>query len=185
MEINLTNKTVFKDSVHMFRDAVDPIVAQKILLQLGIDYSLKHFEPKQKLDSDIFTYNFEQLMTLNNDIKTYVYSDDFHELVSEQTGIEVSKTLSCWASAYSKGHYLTPHTDAIKDRKVAYIFYFNAEWRPHWGGNIAFEKDDHWIMIPPMHGSMMLFDVRDSKNRHMVTPVWSDETRYAITGWLV
>ena len=31
----------------------------------------------------------------------------------------------------------------------------------------------------------MLFDVRDSKNRHMVTPVWSDETRYAITGWLV
>ena len=184
MEINLTNKIIFKDSVYMFRDAVDPIVAQKILLQLDIDHSLKNFRPKQKLDSDRITYNFEQLRTLNNDIKTYVYSDDFHKLVSEQTDIEVSKTLICSASAYSKGHYLSPHNDAVQNRKVAYIFYFNKEWRPHWGGNIAFEDDNHWIMIPPKHGSMMLFDVRNDKNRHMVTPVWSDQTRYAIVGLL-
>jgi Rps23 Pro-64 3,4-dihydroxylase Tpa1-like proline 4-hydroxylase len=68
---------------------------------------------------------------------------------------------------------------------MTYLFYFHRGWKPEWGGNIAFDKNTHWQMFIPQAGSLVLFDVRDNENRHMVTEVVRDRTRYAITGWLV
>ena len=51
--------------------------------------------------------------------------------------------------------------------------------------NIAFDKGTHWQMFVPQNGTLVLFNVEDNRNKHMVTNVAVDNTRYAITGWLI
>ena len=64
------------------------------------------------------------------------------------------------------------------------MFYFHRGWQAEWGGNIAFDRQTHWQMFVPQMGTLVLFDVDGYENRHMVTEVVADQTRYALTGWL-
>ena len=148
---------------------------------------LEHCEysESKKTDAGSFNYVFGQSKNLSHEIVDYINSKSFHTFVNHHTNQNISTTLSCWASAYSLGHYLTPHSDAVGKRKLAYIFYFNKGWKVEYGGNIAFDKGTHWQMFVPQHGTLVLFNVEDNDNKHMVTNVAVNRTRYAITGWLI
>ena len=181
MNINANLKKEFDNSIWTFEQALTLEQSNSVLEML----EKLQFKSSARLDNQIFTYEFSKSLSPKHELVDYINSSQFRDCVNFHTSIEVKKTLSCWASAYSKGHYLTPHSDAVHDRRMTYLFYFHRGWKPEWGGNIAFDKNTHWQMFIPQAGSLVLFDVRDNKNRHMVTEVVRDITRYAITGWLV
>jgi Rps23 Pro-64 3,4-dihydroxylase Tpa1-like proline 4-hydroxylase len=171
----------YSDQIWMFPKLLDSEYADNVLNML------EHCEynESKKLDPGSLNYVFAQCKHVSHELVDYINSDNFHAFVNHHTSQNISTTLSCWASAYSLGHYLTPHSDAVGKRKMAYIFYFNKGWKAEWGGNIAFDKGTHWQMFVPQNGTLALFNVEDNNNKHMVTNVAVDNTRYAITGWLI
>ena len=49
---------------------------------------------------------------------------------------------------YNYDCFLSPHSDNVGWRSLAYYFYFNDNWRPDWGGNTMFiENDKNKIFI--------------------------------------
>lgn len=180
MDLSGNHKREFENGIWTFEQALTVEQSVDVLEMLEkLEYT-----PSTRLNKPVFTYEFGKCLTLKHQIVDYIKSSAFHDFIHFHTGIKVSNTLSCWASAYSKGNYLTPHSDAVHDRRMTYLFYFHRGWKPDWGGNIAFDKQTHWQMFVPQLGTLVLFDVKDSMNRHMVTEVVKDKTRYAITGWL-
>ena len=180
MDINANLKKEFDHKVWTFESALSVEQSVDVLKML----ELLEYIPSTRLNKPVFTYEFGKCLTPKHKLIDYIQSSEFHKFIDFHTGVKVTQTLSCWASAYSKGHYLTPHSDAVHDRRMTYLFYFHRGWKPEWGGNIAFDRQTHWQMFVPQLGTLVLFDVKDSSNRHMVTEVVKDNTRYAITGWL-
>ena len=171
----------YSDQIWIFPKLINDQYANNVLNVL----ENCQYKESKKLDPGSFDYVFGQCKQISHEIVQYVNSKDFHKFVNHHTGQNINTTLSCWASAYSMGHYLSPHSDAVGKRKRAYIFYFNKGWKAEWGGNIAFDKGTHWQMFVPHNGTLVLFNVEDNSNKHMVTNVAVDKTRYAITGWLI
>lgn len=180
MDLSANLKKDFGNGVWTFEQSLtleESVDVLETLEKLQYSYS-------NRLNKPIFTYQFMKSLQPNHKLIDYIHSNKFYDFIKFHTGREMTKTLSCWASAYKKGHYLTPHSDAVDDRRMTYIFYFHRGWRPEYGGNIAFDRQTHWQMFTPQLGTLILFDVDDAINRHMVTEVVRDHTRYAITGWL-
>ena len=87
---------------------------------------------------------------------------------------------------YNYDCFLSPHSDNVGWRSLAYYFYFNDDWQVDWGGNTMFVEDDKIVdTFVPYHNSFCLFDV-EVPTRHFVTPVakWAKSDRYALGGWL-
>lgn len=180
MDLNADLKKEYPQGVWTFEQALDDATSTDVLNML----EQLHYTPKNKLNNPVFNHEFGQCLTPQHALVDYIYSKKFHQFIQFHTGMTVNNTLSCWASAYSQGHYLTPHRDSVNDRKVTYLFYFHKGWQPEWGGNIAFDRQTHWQMFVPQMGTLVVFDVDGYENRHMVTQVTADKTRYALTGWL-
>ena len=180
MDLNANLKKEYSQGVWTFEQALDYAIANDVLDML----EQLPYTPKTQLDNPVFNYEFGQCLNLQHALVDYIYSKKFHQFIQFHTGITVTNTLSCWASAYSQGQYLTPHRDSVNERKVTYLFYFHRGWQAEWGGNIAFDRQTHWKMFVPQMGTLVVFDVNSYENRHMVTPVTVDKTRYALTGWV-
>lgn len=87
---------------------------------------------------------------------------------------------------YNYDCFLSPHSDNVGWRSLAYYFYFNDDWRADWGGNTMFIEDDKIVdTFVPYHNSFSLFDV-EVTTKHFVSPVtkWANCDRYALGGWL-
>ena len=180
MDLSANLKKEFGNGVYSFERALTVEQSVDVLEMLeGLEYSAS-----TRYNKPVFSYNFDKCLTPTHQLVDYINSDKFYNFIRFHTGITVTKTLSCWASAYTQGHFLTPHSDAVNDRRITYLFYFHRGWKPEYGGNIAFDRQTHWQMFVPQLGTLVLFDVKDNANRHMVTQVVQDRTRYAITGWL-
>lgn len=180
MDLNASKKKEFDQNVWTFESALSVEQSVNVLEML----EQLEYQPSTRLNKPVFTYEFNKCLTPKHNLVDYIHSDAFYKFIHFHTGVQVQNTLSCWASAYSMGHYLTPHSDSVYNRKMTYLFYFHRGWKPEWGGNIAFDRQTHWQMFVPQLGTLVLFDVKESSNRHMVTEVVRDKTRYAITGWL-
>lgn len=87
---------------------------------------------------------------------------------------------------YNYDCFLSPHSDNVGWRSLAYYFYFNDNWKPDWGGNTMFIENNKIVdTMIPYHNCFSLFDV-EVTTRHFVSPVtkWAQSDRYALGGWL-
>lgn len=114
----------------------------------------------------------------------------FHDLVSEVTGFENMYTEQPSYSYYSHEHWLNPHHDPA--RWCAYIFYFNPQWKAHWGGQLCIMNDDEITIrdsIEPFGNRLTIMDVSETSgkrcNKHFISPVsmTAPYPRYSLAGW--
>jgi hypothetical protein len=91
------------------------------------------------------------------------------------------------ATAYSVGHFLTQHDDAVegKGRRAAYVFGLQPGWRAEWGGLLMFHGPDGNIeeAFTPAMGALRLFRVPAAHSVSFVTP-FAPQPRISVTGWL-
>jgi SM-20-related protein len=90
-------------------------------------------------------------------------------------------------TAYSAGHFLTSHDDAVagKGRRAAYVFNFTPQWRADWGGLLQFQDADGHISeaFTPRFNALNIFRVPQPHSVSSVAP-FAGATRYSVTGWL-
>ncbi len=180
MDLSAGLKKEYSQGLWTFEQALDDVQSNSVLESI----EKLDFKDSSKQNNPVFNYKFKKCLQPKHKLVDYIHSNKFHKFIEYHTGMTVNSTLSCWASAYSRGHYLTPHRDSVSQRKITYLFYFHRGWQAEWGGNIAFDRQTHWQMFVPQMGTLVLFDVDGYENRHMVTEVVADQTRYALTGWL-
>jgi Rps23 Pro-64 3,4-dihydroxylase Tpa1-like proline 4-hydroxylase len=118
----------------------------------------------------------------------YLNEDAFLGFVREVTGIAGLCKADAQATLYAPGQFLAPHDDShvAEGWRVAYVLSLATDdWRPEWGGYLAFydEGGDIVAGFRPRFNALNLFAV---PQRHDVTyvPPFSPLGRYAITGWL-
>lgn len=99
---------------------------------------------------------------------------------------EVTKA-DAQATLYTRGNFLTRHTDIGlgRERRAAYTFGFTKNWQTDWGGLLMFLDDalDVTRAFVPRFNRLSIFD---GHRVHAVSPVapYAGGGRYQITGWL-
>lgn len=108
------------------------------------------------------------------------------ELVRDVTGLAAIVKGDAQATLFAPGHFLGLHNDThVADGwLVAYVMSFCVDWKPDWGGYLAFYDDDGDIVagLKPRFNSLNLFRVPQA---HAVTyvPPFAPIGRLSITGW--
>lgn len=117
----------------------------------------------------------------------WLNSEAFLAFAREISGFEDLVYVDAQATRFLPGHYLNQHDDA-KDgagRRLAYVLNLTSQWRPDWGGLLAFvDKDGHVAeAYAPAFNALNLFRVPQP---HMVTAVapFAGGPRLSITGWI-
>ncbi len=107
-------------------------------------------------------------------------------LLKAITGADDARFVDAQATAYAPGDFLTAHDDAVagKDRRAAYVFGLNENWRPEWGGLLLFHDAPDMIAArAPAFNTLDILAVPQPHSVSCVTPA-APFRRYSITGWL-
>jgi Rps23 Pro-64 3,4-dihydroxylase Tpa1-like proline 4-hydroxylase len=197
--------------IHFEHNAVDN--ADAILKELGnINYLYSYYHSNKFFDlahkdqnlylkcvkdhvNGKFAYHFMKL-TVHDNIDTlpthtkalckHIQSQQFIDTANQIFNKKVTESKKLNITKYANGCFLNLHSDDVQNRKIAFIYYFNRNWRPDWGGTLNFVLDDGIKCYNPEHGSLIMFDIENSLNKHYVTQVspMIQQSRYAIGGWL-
>ena len=145
--------------------------------------------------SDHFSYIFHRTMNGGNGMSFFEYSlrqtlssKSFIDLLNEITGLQLTKLNTLFASKYSTGNFLSPHSDK-GNGKIAFVINMTKYWKPQYGGNLHFLSDDRRDIIEtwvPDFNNFVIFDVpEDTGIPHFVSHVSPAVKyhRYALTGW--
>lgn len=172
----------------------------KIILPDTIENQSKIQEVKEKCQSDFnndkFSYHFYR--TYNDHfpecdcpectLRMTITSPEFTNLISQITGIKLTKNNELFISKYSEGSYLTTHNDN-GNGKIAFVINLTKNWKPQYGGNFCLLKEDRLSIkkiITPTFNSCTIFRIPDNKGiPHYVSHVVSGVkyNRYAVSGW--
>ena len=117
----------------------------------------------------------------------HINADPMMELVRALTGFSGLTKADAQATLYAPGHFLGVHSDSHVEEgwRVAYVLNMTVdEWRPEWGGYLAFldAGGDIEEAFLPRFNTLNLLRVPQS---HMVTqiPSFAPVGRHAVTGW--
>jgi hypothetical protein len=84
------------------------------------------------------------------------------------------------------GDFLRPHSDANKDRQLAFVIYLSQAWKPEFGGVLeVLDCEGGVTRIVPEFNSVVAFDVL-ADSQHLITPITDaagPTTRVTIGGW--
>jgi Rps23 Pro-64 3,4-dihydroxylase Tpa1-like proline 4-hydroxylase len=125
-----------------------------------------------------FEYSLRQLLS----------SQLFINLLNEITGLELTKMNTLFASKYSTGNFLSPHSDK-GNGKLAFVINMTKNWKPQYGGNLHFLSEDRKDIIEtwvPDFNNLVIFLVPPETGiPHFVSHVSPSVkfNRYALTGW--
>lgn len=118
----------------------------------------------------------------------HLNTPEFLDLARVVTGFPDLAKADGQATLYAGGHFLPLHHDShvAHGWKVAYVLNLASdEWRPDWGGYLAFYNEDGDIVrgYRPRFNALNLFAVPQA---HSVTyvPPFAPIGRFAVTGWL-
>jgi len=129
--------------------------------------------------STVFDSNFVQEFT-----QDIVRGGVFKNYIENVTGFKCDITYPTF-SFYSHKHWIAPHYDPA--RNVAYLFYFNKEWKKHWGGDLCLLNEQNKVhsTIAPLGNRLVILDVsKPNFNKHFVSPVSrAGKNRYSLVGW--
>ena len=112
--------------------------------------------------------------------------DDFRGFWELATGLELAASDDFGVHAMQAGHYLRPHSDDNKNRRLALVLYLSPEWRPEFGGALVVnDPAGGSTRIEPAYNSVVAFDVLTNTS-HLVLPVGpsaGESARLTIGGW--
>lgn len=152
-----------------------------------------------KIESQVHNHDFSYFHRINTVRQDTVFESNFVQEFTQDiirggvlknyvetiTKFEHLYTAFPTFSFYTKNHWITPHYDPT--RKVAYLFYFNREWKKHWGGDLCLldEQDNVHTTIAPLGNRLVILDVsKPNFNKHFVSPVSrAGKNRYSLVGW--
>tara|TARA_B100000700_G_C15030586_1_gene850280 strand:- start:1984 stop:2679 length:696 start_codon:yes stop_codon:yes gene_type:complete len=121
-----------------------------------------------------------------NDVYRFLNLPTTLDAISKLTGVSNLKSASIQATRYIAGNFLTRHDDVVESegRRIAYVFSFNENWHPDWGGLLHFFNKQGQLMrtITPQNNVLTLFDVTIPHSVSYVTP-FAGNARYSLTGW--
>jgi len=112
---------------------------------------------------------------------------DFLHGISEE---RYTKTFTTFASKYSEGCFLAPHTDE-SNGDIGFVLQLTKNWKPQWGGNLHFMDDSGFIIEKtevPTFNSLTIFRLPDQKGKwHNVSHVnpGVKQNRIAYSGWFL
>jgi hypothetical protein len=89
--------------------------------------------------------------------------------------------------AMRHGDFLHAHTDAVEDRRLAFVLYLSPDWQPLFGGGLhVVEPGGSALRIEAEYNSLVVFDVT-ARTEHLVGPIepMAGETaRLSLGGWI-
>tara|TARA_R110000782_G_scaffold120154_2_gene211041 strand:+ start:46 stop:831 length:786 start_codon:yes stop_codon:yes gene_type:complete len=147
-------------------------------------------EDKHKQFSDRFPKTTEFTKVVTEDYEIRRPDTTFLELAETVSGFTNMYTDQPSYSYYSYDNWLVPHHDPA--RWLAYIFYFNPNWKAHWGGQLCIMNQDETTIktsIEPFGNRLVLMDVSATSgkriNKHFISPVSyiAPYPRYSLAGW--
>ena len=136
-----------------------------------------------------FAYHFDRTVECNcGECDICILDDNLNSkgvrsLLHRVTGLDLKQTNTTFASRYTAGHFLTPHTD--QDRGVlGIVYYINTEWNPSWGGLLHILDEESKIeqTVSPHFNSMGLFTLPKA---HFVSQLasYAKWPRYNYVAW--
>jgi Rps23 Pro-64 3,4-dihydroxylase Tpa1-like proline 4-hydroxylase len=89
--------------------------------------------------------------------------------------------------AMRHGDFLHAHTDAVEDRRVAFVLYLSQDWQPRFGGCLhVVEPGGAVLRIEAEYNSLVIFDVT-ARTEHLVGPIEAvagETARLSLGGWI-
>ena len=116
----------------------------------------------------------------------YLNSDAFLDFGRALTGDDKIVWADANPSRFQPGHFLMRHLDDApgKDRRIAFVLNFTAQWGGDWGGYLQFYDQDANIELAykPAFNVMNLFAIPQDHSVGMVAP-FAQAPRLSIAGW--
>lgn len=122
-------------------------------------------------------------------VHDWLNSGPFVAFLQDLTGVDAGPDahVDVYVTRYSAGHFLSRHDDsyARADRRAAFVINLSRDWRPDWGGQLAFfdENGDIENAFTPAFNVLNVFVIPAD---HSVLPVapFAGGQRLSISGWL-
>jgi Rps23 Pro-64 3,4-dihydroxylase Tpa1-like proline 4-hydroxylase len=117
----------------------------------------------------------------------FLNSGPFIDFARLATGCHAIRFADAQATLFGPGDFLTCHDDEVqgKQRHAAYVLSLTPQWRPDWGGLLAFPDQGGHLheAFCPAFNALNLLRV---PTPHLVTQVasFARAGRYSVTGWL-
>ncbi|WP_394831631.1 2OG-Fe(II) oxygenase [Pendulispora rubella] len=103
-------------------------------------------------------------------------------LMSEVTGSDCAGPARFTAATYLAEDHTLPHTDALNNHAIAYVWHLAKDWKPEWGGHFVWCPSG--AIMSPAFNCLVLFKV-SSESLHFVSSVspLARGVRVAVGGW--
>jgi hypothetical protein len=112
--------------------------------------------------------------------------DAFRGFWSRATGLELAASDDFGVHAMSPGHFLRPHSDDNRNRRLALVLYLTPGWQHGYGGELVVNHPDGGsTTVVPEFNSVIAFDVLTNTS-HLVRRVADTAgpaVRFTIGGW--
>jgi hypothetical protein len=110
----------------------------------------------------------------------------FTALFEELCGVSLGSSAFS-VHAMRQGDFLHAHTDAVEDRRLAFVLYLSPDWQPRFGGGLhVVEPSGSVLRIEAEYNSLVLFDVT-TRTEHLVGPIEpeaGETARLSLGGWI-
>lgn len=120
-------------------------------------------------------------------LRKYFSSEQFCEMVSECTQLELPSAFEPRVHSLRQRHYLRAHHDRAGSRRIAYILYLSPGWQPDFGGQLTMlAADGEKMTVTPRYNSLLLFDVYAQEEHYIepVLPLAGERQRLTMSAWL-
>jgi Rps23 Pro-64 3,4-dihydroxylase Tpa1-like proline 4-hydroxylase len=119
-------------------------------------------------------------------LRSALNDDAFISFFEQISGMRLRSTEDVGVHSMTTGDFLRPHSDANKDRRLAFVIYLSLDWSEEFGGVLeVLDRDEKLTRVVPEFNKVIAFDVlADSK--HLITPIRDPAgttTRVTIGGW--
>jgi Rps23 Pro-64 3,4-dihydroxylase Tpa1-like proline 4-hydroxylase len=102
------------------------------------------------------------------------------------TGIKLGMSDDFGSHSMSVGHFLKPHDDDNRNRRLALVLYLSPDWESAYGGSLhIIDQGGSETVVPATYNSLVAFDTR-AGTTHYVAPIAEsagDRRRVTIGGW--
>jgi hypothetical protein len=110
----------------------------------------------------------------------------FTALFEELSGLSLGPSTFS-VHAMRVGDFLYAHTDAVEDRRLAFVLYLSSDWQPRFGGALQVVAPGATVLrIEAEYNSLVIFDVT-ARTEHLVSPiepVAGETARLSLGGWI-
>jgi|SaaInl6LU_22_DNA_1037377.scaffolds.fasta_scaffold00671_6 Rps23 Pro-64 3,4-dihydroxylase Tpa1-like proline 4-hydroxylase len=152
---------------------------------------------RESFNKGIFSYSFRRT---NDDhvpecrchecvFREDLLSDEVVGFLDYITSYKVTKINELFASWYTDGDFLGPHSDG-PNGVLGFVYNLSSDWKPHYGGNLHFQNNEDESLIEkinvPKFNTLTMFDLSTSMGHmHFVSEVVKGvpSKRMAFAGW--